>query len=69
MHLEIKHIRDQIQENSVFPKIKFDVCLIGSTIERANPHTILWFAVEIGCDRATPLIIKKLSSKGIAMHA
>ena len=53
-----------------FLKIEFDVWL------RANPcssfRLIARFVVEIQhfvCNRATPPIIEKLQSKGIAMHA
>ena len=58
-----------------FLKIEFDVWLISSTII-ANPRSsfrpIVHFVVEIQrfvCDCATPLIIEKLRSKGVAMHA
>ena len=57
-----------------FRKIEFDVWLISSTIEltRVQVRLIARFVVEIQrfvCDRATPPIIEKLRSKGVAMHA
>ena len=54
-----------------FQKIEFDAWLISSTIE-PNLRPIAHFVVEIHrfvCDRATPPIIEKLRSKGVAMHA
>ena len=59
-----------------FLKIKFDAWLISSIDHRANPRSslrpITHFVVEIQryfCDRATPQIIEKLWSKGVAMDA
>ena len=51
--------------------IEFDAWLISSS-PRSSLRTIAHFVVEIQhfvCDRATPPIIEKLRSKGIAMHA
>ena len=49
--------------------------MVDKLYHRANPHSslrlITCFVVEIQCfvcDRTTPLIIKKLLSKGVAMH-
>ena len=49
--------------------------MVDKLYHRANPHSsfrpIGRFVVEIQrfvCDRATPPIIKKLRSKGVAMH-
>ena len=49
--------------------------MVDNLYHRANPRSslrpIARFVVEIQrfvCDRATPLIIEKLWSKGIAMH-
>ena len=55
-------------------KIEFDAWLISSTIELTHVQVLgrSRFIVEIQrfvCDRATPPIIEKLRSKGIAMHA
>ena len=57
-------------------KVEFDVSMISSTIEltrsRSSSRPIMRFVVEIQrfvCDRATPSIIEKLRSKGVAMHA
>ena len=59
-----------------FQKIEFDAWLISSSIYRPNPRsslrTIARFIVEMQrfvCDRATPPMIEKLRSKGVAMHA
>ena len=50
--------------------------MVDRLYHRANPRSslrpIARFVVEIQrvvCDRATPPIIKKLRSKGVAMHA
>ena len=50
--------------------------MVDKLYHRANPHSslrpIACFVVEIQrfvCDRATPPIIEKLRSKGVAMHA
>ena len=50
--------------------------MVDKLYHRANPRSslrpITRFVVEIQrfvCDRATPTIIKKLRSKGVAMHA
>ena len=49
--------------------------MIDRLYHRANPRSslspIVRFVVEICfvCDRATPPIIEKLRSKGVAMHA
>ena len=57
-----------------FQKIEFDARLISS-IHRANPHSslrpIARLVVKIqrfACNRATPPIIEKLRSKGVAIH-
>ena len=49
--------------------------MVDKLYYRANPRSSLWpiarFVVEIQgfvCDRATPTIIEKLQSKGVAMH-
>ena len=58
-----------------FLKIAFDVWLISPTHRAnssSNPRPIVHFAEELQCfvcDRTTPLIIKKIRSKGVAMHA
>ena len=58
-----------------FQKIDFDAWLISSTIELTRVQVlppIVRFVVEIQrfvCNRATPPIIEKLRSKGVAMHA
>ena len=59
-----------------FQKIEFDICMVDKLYHRANPcsslRPIARFVVEIEyfvCDRATPPIIEKLRSKGVAMHA
>ena len=51
-------------------------CMVDKLYHRANPCSsltpIAHFVVEIQhfvCDRATPPIIEKLRSKGVAMHA
>ena len=51
-------------------------CMVDKLYHRANPRSslrpITRFIVETQrfvCDRATPPIIKKLRSKGVAMHA
>ena len=50
--------------------------MVGKLYHRANPGSsfrpIARFVVEMQhfvCDRATPPIIEKLQSKGVAMHA
>ena len=50
--------------------------MVDKLYHKANPHSslrlIMRFVVEIQrflCDHATPPIIKKLWSKGVAMHA
>ena len=50
--------------------------MVDKFYHRANPRSSLrptmCFVVEIQhfvCDRATPAIIEKLRSKGVAMHA
>ena len=50
--------------------------MVDKLYHRANPRSslrpIVCFVVEIQrfvCDRATPPIIEKLRSKGVAMHA
>ena len=50
--------------------------MVDKLYHRANPRSslgpIAHFVVEIQrfvCDRATPPIIEKLRSKGVAMHA
>ena len=50
--------------------------MVDKLYHRANPHSsfrpTVRFVVEIQrfvCDRATPPIIEKLWSKGVAMHA
>ena len=59
-----------------FVKIEFDVCMVDKLYHRANLHSsfrpIACFVVEIQCfvcDCATPPIVEKLRSKGVAMHA
>ena len=56
-----------------FQKIEFDAWLISSTIELSSSlRPIVCLVVEIQCfvcDRATPPIIEKLWSKGVAIHA
>ena len=57
-----------------FLKIEFDAWLISSTIELTRVQVLgrLRASLEIQrfvCDRATPPIIEKLRSKGVAMHA
>ena len=56
-----------------FVKVEFDVWLIRYTIELTHVQVSdrLRFVVEIRfvCDRATPQIIEKLRSKGVAVHA
>ena len=60
-----------------FQKIEFNAWLISSTIELTcvqvvGLRPIVCLVVEIQrfvCDRATPPIIEKLRSKGVAMHA
>ena len=67
-------ICDQMWENplyGIFLKIEFDVWLISSTIELSF-RLIACFVVEMQhfvCDRTIPPTIKKLRSKGVAMHA
>ena len=54
-----------------FQKIEFDAWLISSN-PRSSLRPIVCLVVEIQrfvCDRATPPIIEKLRSKGVAMHA
>ena len=47
--------------------------MVDKLYHRANPRRpIALFVLEIQrfvCDRTTPLIIEKLQSKGVAMHA
>ena len=58
----------------IFSEIKFDIWLINSTIELTRiqvSEPIVHFAEELQCfvcDCATPTIIEKLRSKGVAMH-
>ena len=71
-------ICDRIWENPAYSEFyDFLVSYIFDKLyHRANPRSsfraILLFVVEIQrfvCDRATPPIIEKLRSKGVAMHA
>ena len=66
-------VYEKTRHMGFFVKTEFDVWLISSTIEL--PHVrfrpIVHFVVEIKrfvCDRATPPIIEKLRSKGVAMY-
>ena len=62
-----------------FQKIEFDAWLISSTIELTRVQVLgrsrasLWrysaLIQRFVCGRATPPIIEKLRSKGVAMHA
>ena len=61
--------------NEIFLKIEFDVWFISSTIELTRVQVLvrlralLWIEIRhFVYDRATPPIIKKLRSKGVAMH-
>ena len=61
--------------NEIFLKVEFDVWLISSTIELTRVqvlvrlHASLWIEIRhFVYDRTTPPIIKKLRSKGVAMH-
>ena len=57
-----------------FVKVEFDASMISSTIELTRVQVLdrsyasLWSNSAV-CDRATPSIIEKLQSKGVAMHA
>ena len=71
-------ICDRIWENPAYSEIyNFLVSYIFDKLfHRANPRSsfraTVRFVVEIQrfvCDRATPPIIEKLRSKGVAMHA
>ena len=57
-----------------FVKVEFDASIISyhRANSRSSSRSIMRFVVEIQrfvCDRATPPIIEKLRSKGVAMHA
>ena len=70
-------VYEKTRHMGFFVKIEFDVWLISSIVYHgANPRSsfrpTVRFVVEIQrfvCDRATPPIIEKLRSKGVAMHA
>ena len=64
-------VPEKTRDMRFFVEVEFYVWLIISTIELSFRLTV-HFVVKIQrfvCDRTTPLIKKKLRSKGIAMHA